>query len=66
MNTDLNSYLPVTDPYSLGESISSIPSSRIVDWVEVQLRTGTSVFMQQGQLSLNMMGVSSIQTEKVC
>ncbi len=49
MNTDLNSagYLPLTQPYtghpwnySGSESVASMPSD-IVDWVLIQLRTGT-------------------------
>ena len=42
MSTDLNSILPTTDTYSLGETVSSIPEADIVDWVEVELRSSTT------------------------
>ena len=45
MRTDLNTTpiqtLPLNDPYGKGESVGSIPSPDIVDWVLVQLRTAT-------------------------
>ncbi|MBI1223315.1 MAG: hypothetical protein GC180_11980 [Bacteroidetes bacterium] len=53
MDTSLNAngYLPLSQPYSGNmtgwkyngqESVSSIPNANIVDWVIVELRTGTS------------------------
>lgn len=42
MSTYLNNILPTSDPYSLNESVHSIPSADIVDWVKVQLRTTTT------------------------
>ncbi len=44
MSTALNSgeYLPLMDPYSQGETVGSIPSSDIVDWVLVELRDKTN------------------------
>jgi hypothetical protein len=44
MSTALNSdgYLPLDDPYGQGEHVNSIPSPNIVDWVLVQLRSGSS------------------------
>lgn len=44
MNTALNKkgYLPLMDPYSQGETVDSIPSSDIVDWVLVELRDKTN------------------------
>jgi serine protease AprX len=45
MNTELNSMLPLTQPYHVSpfnyngtESVSSIPGSDIVDWILVELR----------------------------
>jgi hypothetical protein len=40
MSTALNSILPPDDPYSLGETADGIPAGA-VDWILVQLRTGT-------------------------
>jgi len=44
MNIALNKggYLPFKDPYSQGETVDSIPSSDIVDWVLVELRDKTN------------------------
>jgi hypothetical protein len=38
MNTELNSVIPTSDPYSQGDTVSSIPSDA-VDWVFVELRS---------------------------
>jgi len=40
MSTALNSLVPPTDPYGNGVTVSSIPANA-VDWIEVQLRSGT-------------------------
>ncbi|MEM9991360.1 MAG: hypothetical protein AAF738_06315 [Bacteroidota bacterium] len=37
MNTDIQSILPLTDPYGLGISVSAIPAN-VVDWVKVEVR----------------------------
>ena len=42
MDTSLNSTLPTTNPYSLSDTVSNIPSTDIVDWVKIELRTGAS------------------------
>ena len=44
MSTALNSggYLPLMDPYLQGDTVGSIPSSDIVDWVLVELRDKTN------------------------
>jgi serine protease AprX len=49
MNADLNSILPLSQPYNVApfnyggtESVTSIPSSDIVDWVLVELRDAAS------------------------
>ncbi|GLR18069.1 LamG-like jellyroll fold domain-containing protein [Portibacter lacus] len=41
MNTTLNGQLPLTDPYGLGITASSIPAAA-VDWVKVELRSGAN------------------------
>ncbi len=40
MKTDLNDngYLPLNTPYGTGESVASIPSANIVDWIKIELR----------------------------
>jgi len=49
MNTDLNTILPLTQPYNMApwnytgtESVASIPNANIVDWVLIELRDATS------------------------
>lgn len=41
MRTDINSLLPLSDPYALGISTGSIPST-VVDWIKVELRKGVN------------------------
>lgn len=50
MSTALNSsgLLGLTDPYGLGESVSSMPAN-IVDWVLVELRDATTPTIVLGQ-----------------
>lgn len=40
MRTDINSIIPLSDPYGVGVSASSIPVTA-VDWVKIELRSGT-------------------------
>jgi hypothetical protein len=42
MNADLDSDIPTSDPYSLDESVSSLPSNDIVDWIKIELRSASS------------------------
>ena len=37
MSTQLNTLIPLTDPYGLNETVASIPTD-VVDWVKVELR----------------------------
>lgn len=41
MTTGLNSIIPLTDPYGNGINATSIPSTNVVDWVEIELRDQT-------------------------
>jgi hypothetical protein len=41
MSTALNSIIPLTDPYSLGTTVGSIPATA-VDWIKVELRDKTN------------------------
>lgn len=41
MNTTINSIIPLTDPYGVGVTASSIPANA-VDWIQIELRSGAS------------------------
>ncbi len=58
MNTDINGFLPLSQPYSLSpwnyngtESVPGIPSASIVDWVLIALRTSGSDASTAGESS---------------
>jgi len=48
MNTTISPLLPLTDPYNLNETVTSIPADA-VDWVRVQVRSGTDSTVVIGQ-----------------
>lgn len=48
MNTSIGPLLPLTDPYGMNETITSIPADA-VDWVRVQARSGQDSTMIMGQ-----------------
>ena len=55
MNTDINSILPLSQPYNNPpwnypgtESVTSIPNSNIVDWILIELRDATDILNATG------------------
>ncbi len=59
MNTDLNSSLPLSQPFGLApwnysgtESVAAIPNANIVDWVLIDVRDATSVNLANSSTSV--------------